>query len=38
MHAAPIQMREPAQTAALMGAGRKMPRTSSPVGTPHAKT
>jgi hypothetical protein len=38
MHATPIQMRAPAQTAVLMGAGMKMPRNSSAVGRPQAKT
>jgi hypothetical protein len=38
MHATPIQMREPAQTAVLMGSGRKMPSTNSAVGRPQAKT
>jgi hypothetical protein len=37
MHATPIQMRDPAQTAVLIGAGMKMPRISSAVGSPQAK-
>ena len=36
MHATPIQMREPAQMAVLIGAGVKMPKINSAVG--RAKT
>ena len=37
-HATPIQTREPAQTTVLIGAGMKMPKISSAVGRPQAKT